>query len=171
MATGGSSGKPTVVWTGPVERGWGESGIEHFERRVGVQPGDRRALLWGHNLDPVARAGARDRLEDWVENRQWFDCFRLSDGTLLEFHEELERFRPKVMVAYASALGALADTLERAGAKTPGYPTLGFITGAEELYDDQRAMIERVFRRPVYERYGGRDLGLIGAQAPQSRRA
>ncbi|HXI20433.1 MAG TPA: hypothetical protein VNH46_05080, partial [Gemmatimonadales bacterium] len=34
----------------------------------------------------------------------------------------------------------------------------------EKLYDVQRAQIERVFRRPVHERYGARDVGDMGFQ-------
>lgn len=164
MATGGSSGTPTVTWTGPVERGWGESAIEQFERLVGVTPSSRRALLWGHNLDPVTRESMRDRVEDWLENREWFDCFRLSDDRLRAYHARLQDFRPDVMVAYASALATLAEALDGTGQPAPRYPRIGFITGAEKLYPAQRELIERVFRRPVFERYGGRDLGMLASQ-------
>ena len=34
-ATGGSTGEPTEVWLGPEERGWQESGNEHYMRRLG----------------------------------------------------------------------------------------------------------------------------------------
>jgi len=164
MATGGSSGTPTVTWTGPEERGWGESAAEFFERRIGVRRSDRIAYLWGHHLDPVTRASRRERLEDWLFNRRWFDCFRLSPETLSTFHAELQEFRPRVMICYASALASLAETIRDAGLTKPVYPTFGFITGAEKLYPAQRALIEAVFAKPVYERYGGRDIGMIGCQ-------
>lgn len=164
MATGGSSGAPTITWTGPEERGWVESAAEFFEHEVGVRRGDRLAYLWGHHLDPVTRQSARDRLEDWLFNRRWFDCFRLSPQVLAEYHRELNDFRPRVMIAYASALASLAETIRDGGLRTPGYPGLGFITGAEKLYPAQREIIESVFGKPVFERYGGRDIGLIGCQ-------
>jgi len=164
MATGGSSGTPTVTWTGPEERGWGESAAEFFESCIGVRRGDRIAYLWGHHLDPVTRASRRERLEDWLFNRRWFDCFRLSPEVLAGYHAELQEFRPRVMICYASALASLAETIRDARLSKPAYPTFGFITGAEKLYTSQRLLIESVFAKPVYERYGGRDIGLIGCQ-------
>jgi len=164
MATGGSSGTPTVTWTGPEERGWGESAAEFFETRIGVRRGDRIAYLWGHHLDPVTRASTRERLEDWLFNRRWYDCFRLSPEVLAGYHADLQEYCPRVMICYASALASLAEAIRDEGLEQPVYPTFGFITGAEKLYPAQRALIETVFAKPVYERYGGRDIGMIGCQ-------
>ena len=164
MATGGSSGAPTVTWTGPRERGWGESAIEQYERRLGVLPTDRRVFFWGHNLDPVARSTVRERVEDWMWNRTWLDCFRLSRDVLLDYHDSLQRTAPDVVVCYASALVSLAQVVESLGRTTLRYPRKAFITGAEKLYPHQRELVERVFGCSVYERYGGRDLGLVACQ-------
>jgi phenylacetate-CoA ligase len=164
MATGGSSGEPTVTWTGPRERGWVESAIDQSERRVGVEPTDRRVLFWGHSLDPVTRSTVRERVEDWVLNRSWLDCFRMSREVLLEYHESLQRKAPDVVVCYASALVSLAQVVEGLDRTNLRYPRKAFITGAEKLYSHQRELIQRVFGRPVYERYGGRDLGLVAWQ-------
>src|SRR5207244_12432782 len=64
-ATGGSTGVPTVIWLGPSERGWRESGIEHYMRRIGLPRGIRAAALWGHHLDPKAGDGLGDRLHSF----------------------------------------------------------------------------------------------------------
>jgi hypothetical protein len=44
-----------------------------------------------------------------------------------------------------------------------------FVTGAEKLLPHHRAAIETVFGRPVHERYGSRDAGLIGFQTDPER--
>jgi phenylacetate-CoA ligase len=162
-ATGGSSGAPTEIRTGPRERGWRESGMEHFMRRVGLPAGTRTALLWGHHLDPIERDSLRDRAREWLVNVRPFDCLRLSDDLLMQHHREMERFRPKCIVAYASALAALAEFLEARGI-VPSYPSARIVTGAEKLLPHHREIVERVFRCPVHERYGGRDVSLIGFQ-------
>jgi phenylacetate-CoA ligase len=162
-ATGGSTGTPTEIWTGPEERGWCESGSEYFMRRIGLPAGSRIALLWGHHLDPVQRRGLRDWLHDWADNVRWLDCFRLSPSVLEHYHRELQRWRPQCVVAYASALASLAEHI--AGQRRrPAYPTRCFVTGAEKLMADERAIVEEVFGRRVYERYGSRDVGLIAFQ-------
>jgi phenylacetate-CoA ligase len=167
MATGGSTGVPTVTWTGPRERGWGESAIEQYERRIGILPTDRRVFLWGHNLDPVTRSTVRDRVEDWMWNRTWLDCFRLSKDVLLEYHGSLQRTAPDVVVCYASALVSLAQVVATLRDTSLRYPRKAFITGGEKLYPHERELVQRVFRCAVHERYGGRDLGMVAFQASQ----
>jgi phenylacetate-CoA ligase len=132
-------------------------------RRIGVPRGARQALLWGHHLDPGARDTAKDRLLNFVANRKWFDCLRLSDAKLEIYDRELRLYRPECIVAYPSALAALASHIARTG-RAPNYPLNCLVTGAEKLYDSQREQIEAVFRKPVFERYGGRDVGGLAFQ-------
>jgi phenylacetate-CoA ligase len=170
-ATGGSTGEPTEVWLGAEEQGWRESGLEYWRERVGAPTGVRTIFFWGHHLDPHATDSWRDRYHAFESNARWFDCFRLSEEKLEEYHREFTRLRPALILAYAGALSSLAEYLEARGVKNPAYPTRCFITGAEKLWPREREIIERVFAgRPVYERYGSRDVGLIGMQtnAPRS---
>lgn len=163
-STGGSTGTPTRLWKGPVERGWSESGSEYFMRRIGLPPGSRLAYLWGHHLDPTTRAGWRDRLTDHLNASRWYDCFRLDPEVLAAYHVDLQRWRPRGMVAYASALGSLAEAVLEMGGGPPSYPRTAFVTGAEKLYLHQRDAVNAAFGRPVHERYGSRDVGLMGFQ-------
>ena len=162
-STGGSTGVPTHVWLGPNERGWRDSGMEHFFETLGVPEGSRTALLWGHHLDPKATDSFRDRYQAFVSNVRWFDSMRLSPQRLEEYHQEMERFRPACIIAYASPLGYLAEYILSRGYK-PSYPTRCMITGAEKLWSRHRRMIEEAFGRPVHERYGSRDAGCLGVQ-------
>ena len=162
-ATGGSTGTPTQIWMGPEELGWRESGMAHFMERIGLPSGVRTALLWGHHLDPVASNGLKDRMHAFMENVRWFECLRLSPAQLQQYHRELERWRPRCIIAYASALGALADAVQQELYR-PRYPTQCFVTGGEKLLPRHRELIEQVFNRPVHERYGSRDVGLMAFQ-------
>jgi phenylacetate-CoA ligase len=167
-ATGGSSGTPTEVWLGPEDRGWGAGGIDYFMRQINVPPGTRTAYLWGHHLDPVAKHNLRERYRAFESNTLWFDCFRLSPETLEECHQVFERWRPECIVAYANALGSLAEHILERNHK-PGYPTCSFVTGAEKLWPKHREAITQAFGRPVHERYGSRDVGAIGLQLDPAR--
>lgn len=162
-STGGSTGVPTQIWLGPNERGWRDSGMEHFFEMLGVPEGSRTALLWGHHLDPKATDSFRDRYQAFVSNVRWFDSMRLSPQTLDEYHQEMERFRPACIIAYASPLGYLAEHILARGYK-PSYPTRCMITGGEKLWSRHRYLIEEAFGRPVHERYGSRDAGCLGVQ-------
>jgi phenylacetate-CoA ligase len=87
----------------------------------------------------------------------------LSPATLDEYHHEFERFRPAVIIAYASALGYLAEHILARNYK-PNYPTRCLVTGGEKLWSRHRQLIEKAFGRPVHERYGSRDAGCLGVQ-------
>lgn len=163
-STGGSSGQPTVVWKGPAERAWAESGSRFFLRRHGIRPDARRALLWGHHLDARTVDSWRSRLRDLAANATWFDIFRLSPELLLDYHHRLNRLRPEYIVAYGGALAELAVVVERSGTP-PAYPRVAFVTGAEKVHRHERERIERTFGVPVLERYGSRDVGLMAFQA------
>ena len=167
-STGGSTGAPTEIWLGPNERGWRDSGMERFFDTLGVREGSRTALFWGHHLDPKSTESLRDRYQAFVTNVRWFDCFRLSPEILDEYHHELERFRPACIIAYASALGHLAEHILDRKYK-PNYPTRCFITGGEKLWSRHRRLIGEAFSRPVHERYGSRDAGCIGVQLDPAR--
>jgi len=162
-STGGSTGVPTELWVGPNERGWRDSGMERFFEILGVREGSRTALLWGHHLDPKAPDTLRERYQAFVSNTRWFDSLRLSSATLDEYHHELERFRPALIIAYASTLGHLAEHILARGYK-PNYPTHCLVTGAEKLWSRHRQLIEKAFGRPVHERYGSRDAACLGVQ-------
>jgi phenylacetate-CoA ligase len=167
-ATGGSGGTPTVVWKGPLERGWNSSGTEHFMRQIGLPAGSRIGFLWGHHLDPVARSSFRDRVHDVINNARWYDCLRLSDQILDGYDAELRRWKPAGLICYAGALAALAERILARGVSAssprPNYPTRAFVTGAEKLHDHERANVKAAFGLPVHERYGARDTGPIGFQ-------
>lgn len=162
-ATGGSTGTPTEVWLGPEEIGWRESGLEYPMERIGVPTGVSTAFFWGHNLDPINRDSLRLRYHDFETNRRWFDCFRLSPEVFESYHWQLEQWKPGCIVAYSSALGHFADYILERGYK-PNYPTRCFVTGAEKLLPAHRTAIMEAFRRPVHERYGSRDVGLMAFQ-------
>jgi phenylacetate-CoA ligase len=162
-ATGGSTGVPTEIWVGPEEMGWKESGGEYFMQTIGVPAGTRTAMLWGHHLDPHGADNWRERYHAFETNSRWFDCLRLSPEALCNYHNEFTRWQPACIVAYASALGHLAEYLLERGVEAD-YPARCFVTGAEKLLAEHREKIARAFGRPVHERYGGRDVGYIAFQ-------
>lgn len=167
-STGGSTGMPTDVWIGPEEMGWKESAGEYFMRRIGAATGTRTALLWGHHLDPRESDSWLERYHAFETNSRWFDCLRLSPDVLESYHQEFERWRPTAIVAYASTVWHLAEHVLERGYR-PSYPTRCFVTGAEKLLPAHRERIRQAFGRPVYERYGGRDVGYIAFQTDPAR--
>ena len=167
-STGGSTGSPAEIWLGPEERGWKESAGEYFMSRLGMPLGVRTAFLWGHHLDPTAHNSLRDSFHAFESNYRYFDCLRLSPNILEEYHRQFQRWQPQCIVAYASALGLLAEHLLERG-HHPTYPSMGLVTGAEKLLPQHRKAIQEAFGCTVHERYGGRDVGYVAFQMQPDR--
>lgn len=167
-STGGSTGMPTEIWIGPEETGWRESAIARFMERIGAPPGTRTVFFWGHHLDPVKSTSLHDRWYSFANNVNWFDCFRLSPDVLDHYHCEFGKLQPACIIAYASALGQLAEHIVERGYK-PSYPTVCLVTGGEKLLRRYRKVIREAFGRPVHERYGARDTGCIAFQTDPAR--
>ncbi len=162
-SSGGSTGEPTKIWVGPEEELWHSTAREFFMRQLGITPGSGIAYLWGHHLDPVKKLSSKQAIYAFINNERWFDCFRLGPDVLAQYHKEMDSLQPDCIVAYASALAAFAQFLHERNL-TPRYPRKCIVTGAEKLFDAQREVAEKVFRKPIYERYGSRDAGMMGFQ-------
>jgi phenylacetate-CoA ligase len=74
----------------------------------------------------------------------------------------INRFRPKMIRAYADAIYEISRFVSRRGL-TVKAPEL-IHTGAGVLHDFMRGEIERVFGCPVYDHYGSREVGSLASE-------
>lgn len=163
-STGGSSGTPLQLV------------IDHDanDRRVaaayrgyswaGASPGTRQSHLWGVNLNDRP---LRQRCKEWLysrglHRRDVMNSFEMSDETIPRYAARINRFRPKVLVAYTNPLYELARAIDEHGIRIHRPDSI--LVGAEKIYDFQRELIEKVFDAPVYETYGSREFTLIAAE-------
>lgn len=165
-STGGSSGEPLHF----------DLDQRSHERRVaatlrgygwaGARLGTKQFYLWGAALTPLSlRQRCKDRFYNFIQRRHVANCFHLSDHTTPQFLQQLNAYRPDVVVAYTGALYQFARNLEER--KLRPYSPHAVIVGAEQLHDFQRDLIESVFQAPVFETYGSREFMLIGAECPE----
>jgi phenylacetate-CoA ligase len=162
-ATGGSTGEPLRYVLDRYERGFLDAGAEWHYRAIGCAPARRTGFFYGGEVDPLVRASFSRRARNWATNVRAFACFRIDDASLETVHREFERFRPELLVAYASAAHRLALHLLARG-RHASYPTVALVTAAEKLSSEARETIEKAFAAPVFERYGSREAGLVACQ-------
>ncbi|WP_182864780.1 phenylacetate--CoA ligase family protein [Rhodopirellula sp. JC639] len=163
-ATGGSSGAPLRFL---IERDANDRRVAAAFRGygwAGASPGTRQSHLWGINLSPLSM---RQKVKEHcyarlLYRRDVLNSFQMSDSNAGRYVKRLNQFRPKVLVAYANPLFALARAIDERGISV--HRPESIIVGSEKLYDHQRELIERVFGAPVYETYGSREFTLIAAE-------
>ena len=163
--TGGSSGEPLIFFIGKERVSHDVAAKWRATRWWDVDIGDRELVVWGSPIE----LGTQDRvrwLRDQVMRTALLPAFAMSDEKLAQFVQTIRTSQPKMLFGYPSALTHIArfaqqrgESLDRLGIK------VAFVT-SERLYDEQRALISKVFGCPVANGYGGRDAGFIAHECP-----
>jgi phenylacetate-CoA ligase len=150
--TGGSTGIPLQFarhvdstsrdWAAAL-RAWGWAGY---------RLGDKYATLWGHPLTIAQQASLKGRLQNLFMRNLFLSAYNMDNDSLSEYAHKLERYKPRFLRGYASAVHALASTIERKQAHR--ISPRAIFTTSEMLFDSQRALIEEQFGCKVFDHYG-----------------
>jgi phenylacetate-CoA ligase len=160
--SGGSTGEPLNFFVTP--RGVAVQAAAEFWGNMlsGYRLGDPLALLWGSHYDAAAHANlsTRQRLVEYLGNIERFVTDRMDVAQMQSIIERLNTVRPRVVVGYTGPLVELARYMRDHDIKV-NWPARSLISAAEPLYPVQRRLLESVFGKSVFDRYGSREAGLI----------
>lgn len=160
--TGGSTGEPVRF---SQQRGYIERATGRGLRSLtwgGWILAERTAMVWGGPNEVQLAGGIWGWAKAVVTNRRVFDAFRTGADVYRAWVEEWERWRPRFVIGYASALDGVASYVLDAGTTIKGVATV--FSTAEKLYSHQRARIEQAFGCPVRDQYGSREVLAIAAE-------
>lgn len=165
LNTGGSSGEPLIFYVGRARVSHDVAAKWRATRWWGVDIGDPEIVVWGSPIE----LSRQDRLRQWRDRllrSHLLPAFEFSEGALDRYLATLRALRPRMLFGYPSSLAFVARHAERRGIPMDDLGVkVAFVT-SERLYDDQRALIGRVFACPVANGYGGRDAGFIAHECP-----
>lgn len=160
--TGGSTGTPIVFYAGRDRRQSRCAAQLRHNQWAGWEVGDRAAVLWGAPRDKPRQDWRACLRRFLLREPLWLDTACVTEQRLEEFHRELLRYRPRVIQAYARSVLLFAQFLEQRGWR-PWRPH-SIVTSAEVLEPHERALVERVFGCPVFNRYGCREVSVIASE-------
>lgn len=167
-ATGGTTGLPMRFYRNRRCLSYRAALTEVFDGWYGKRVGDRMALVWGAHQDypPLTRikASVRNAL---VDRLLVLDASGMTRETMRDFAATLARLRPPITRAYPRAMYAFARFVRGEG--LTGVDPGAIVATAEPLYENERRVMEEVFGRPVYNRYGSREVGFIATDCPERR--
>ena len=160
--TSGTTGQPVVVKYNAESRYWRDATRWRGYGWAGYRIGMRAMHYWG-SAPPS---------ESWVQRQKvaidralkrdlYVDCIARSDAALWGAVNEIVRFQPQVIVAYAAGAAALARYVNEHGLRR--WRDIPVIVGAERLWPHDREAIEEAFG-PAFETYGCREVMLISAE-------
>ncbi|MBK9303644.1 MAG: hypothetical protein IPM94_07100 [bacterium] len=157
--TGGSTGTALHVYCDRrgVERRSGAALLA--DTWSGWRLGQPMGAVWGN---PPAPRTLRNRLRLACKDRiVYLDTMRLDEAAVRGFVAGWRRLRPGLLYGHAHSLYLLAGMLEEMG------ETLrpdGIVATSMMLLQPEREVIERVFARPVTNRYGCEEVSLIACE-------
>ncbi|NQS98499.1 MAG: glycosyltransferase [candidate division Zixibacteria bacterium] len=152
-STGGSTGYPINFYHDSIYKKWKNAAFRRFRHWIGYESGDKTAFMWGAVRDVPEKPGS---------NQRWLNSFNCSPGEIETFVRELVEWKPKAIRGYASSLYLVASYIKSLNLPAPRPQTIE--SGAEKLWNGQRAVIEDVFQCQVFEQYGSREIPAIGCE-------
>jgi phenylacetate-coenzyme A ligase PaaK-like adenylate-forming protein len=166
--SGGSTGEPIQLTQDREFADRSATITSLLYERMGYFFGETQYRLWGseqeilHGLRPSARFWRR------VYNATILNAFRMTPATMREHLALIDRHPPRLLVCYAQAIYELACYARDHGIAVSAPHAITCSAGT--LYPFMREAIEQVFRCPVYNWYGSREVGVIATQLPQETR-
>jgi phenylacetate-CoA ligase len=164
-STGGSTGEPLRFQVGAARVSSDVALRIRAYRGWGVDVGDTEVVLWGSHIELTRQDRVR-ALRDRLFRSTLLSANQLSTSHLDEYIAAVERVRPTWIFSHPSALGELARRAEERGRRLDRLGIRVVFLTAEQLYEHQRLLIERVFGCPAANGYGGRDAGFVAHECP-----
>ena len=167
-ATGGSTGTPLVFYQDRNYWNQRNLSVYYFDRWAGWNFGGPQLIIWGAPADLEDDGHWKHRLSNFWRNQYWLNGFRLTDKAMLAMFEQMNQYPPQTILAYPSSLYQFATFLSDNGL-IPKWQLKGIISSAEMLHPHYRSLAEIIFKASVYNRYGGREVGLIAMECAEGR--
>ena len=156
--TGGSTGEPVTLLKNPEALARERAATWRAYSWAGIDVGDRQARFWGV---PHSSFGAfKSKAIDFISNRKRVSAFNLTDSSMLDYYNQLQKFQPIYLYGYVSVIRALSAFLASQNL-SPIASIKSIITTSEILTDGARSEIEAYWKLPIFNEYGCGEVGSI----------
>ncbi|MGC9780293.1 MAG: phenylacetate--CoA ligase family protein [Candidatus Heimdallarchaeota archaeon] len=161
--TGGSTGKSLTFYQTNESKDWSTAELFRHFNMCGWEFGDKYAFLWGADRD-TQNIGMANKINQKIRRYIWMNSFKLSEEKLSDFTKRIKKFKPKLLIGYASSLFEFAKFLEKQKYEI----SIPFVeSSAEKLYPFQRRKIQQYLNCKVFNRYGCREVGNIAHECSE----
>lgn len=165
-STSGSTGEKLIFYTDWRSGAYRKATVRRSQRWLGVLPGEAEVKLWGSPIDIDRKKSIRGKVHSLISRETMLSAYSMDEASLQDYLEFCLRFKPRLLIAYPSALAVFAAFMEQKGASLPSLRAIS--CSAETLFEHDREYLSRVFGVPVFNRYGCREVGDIANEAPDA---
>lgn len=164
ISTSGSTGQPFVCYADQhqLEMRWAAT-LRSMEW-TGYQFGDKQMRLWHQTLGMTWNQVAREYLDAMLSRRKFIPAYQMTGNNIKKFVKALNRYKPALIDGYAESFNFLACYLSNQEMDKLHSPK-GIISSAQTLPDQSRAIIEKVFKCAVFDKYGSREFSGVAYES------
>ena len=149
--TGGTTGQPLKLLLSVASHAYEEAFLHAIWHRAGYTPSIRRVSLMGSPFKE--KNGSKKIMKlDYFNNQLQLSPQDLDPRSVETYMKEIEKFQPRFLHGFASAITVLAKYLKDNGKHISGIR--GTLCGSEQVFSSQRTLIEEVFQSPMLAWYG-----------------
>ena len=162
-SSGGSTGEPVTFIQDKEYHYWTTAIKILYDSWTGYSIGDRKIRLWGSIQDlSLVEESFKNRLIKWIDNNVCLNAFRMTPAEMEAYVKKINEFKPIQILAYAESIYELSRFIEDEDLWI--YSPRAIMTSAGTLFPHMRDTIGRVFKAPVFNRYGSREVGDIACE-------
>lgn len=161
--SGGSTGIPVKLIQDYEYYAKASTNTMLMDNWAGYELGDPKIKLWGSILDILGESeGIHHRLARWITSVYSLNSFQMDNQKMRDYIYSINKIKPKMILAYAHSINELADFIKEKHLRV--HSPKSIMTSAGLLYPSIRKKAEEVFRCPVFDRYGSREVGNIACE-------
>ncbi len=164
-SSGGSTGAPLELIQ---DKQYKDTSWAHkilYNEMLGKHVGDREIKLWGSERDILkGKETLSFRAQNALFNRRLLNSFRMSKEDMERYVGEINVHKPISIWAYVDSAYELAKFI-KAGS-LPTHAPKAIILTAGTVHPEVKEFISGVFKAPVYNQYGSREVGDMAVECP-----
>ncbi|MBD3196716.1 MAG: phenylacetate--CoA ligase family protein [Candidatus Lokiarchaeota archaeon] len=166
--SGGTTGEPIKILQDKTYKARSEASNILFDEFGNYHLGDKLIRLWGDESEIInmSKGVFKDIKNKVLKNTIFQNSFKLSEDLIRKYIVEINREKPKIIIAYVQSIYELAKYIRRKNLHVHSINSI--ITSAGVLTEKMRNFIEETFQSQVFNRYGSREVGIIAMSCENS---
>ena len=150
--TSGTSGSPTKNYVDEESTARAFALWTRFHQNIGIRKNDKSVRLSGRLIVKPTKIKPPFWIFNRIDNQLFMSTYHLKDDNIKYYVAKLNKFKPKLLDGYPSALYIIARNINKNKINLKFKPTAIAAT-AETLYDYQKEEIEKAFNCKVFNQY------------------
>ena len=166
--SGGSTGEPVIFYQDKCYFAWATATKYLFNEWAGRKIGDPMVKIWGSSLQDTLRGGQdfKGYLRQQISGVTILNSYRMTERDMYKYVQRINHIKPCLILTYTGNINELIRFIQKHHLSI--YSPHAIMTSAGVLYPEVRTRIEEVFRAPVFNRYGSREVSDIACNCEKS---